>query len=272
MKRIYALAVAGAVSCSTLAQLSDAGEPTLSEAQRAERAAVKQRENEAAEAARAALRPEVTKSPTTFEFGGGTLGKFIDSIREQFGVDLTKIGTVPESMYLVQVPKMQMEGGKAPGGVQNTLSYRNVLALYNQVSDEPNVGIGRWIMKGGNHSVHPDVLMLVPSRTPEGSDYNVRAFAFPTWGKAGDEKLRMVQDVIREQQHMLTALAESGQRRGLTREDAQGEVNYHRATGIMVVQGGKIYVEMASAIIQAAKERADISEIPIPPRPEVENE
>src|SRR5687768_10102054 len=100
MKRIYALAVAGAVSCSAFAQLSDAGEPTLSEVQRAERAAVKQRENEAAEAARAARlkqltsapRPDVTKSPTTFGFGGGNLIEFIDSIREQFGVDLRRIG------------------------------------------------------------------------------------------------------------------------------------------------------------------------------------
>ena len=152
MKRIYALAVAGVVSCCSYGQLSDAGEPTLTDAQRIERAAMKEREDEREKVARAAElqrltsapRPEVPKSPKIFGFGGGSLSDFIDAIRHQFGVDLLHIGTVPASMlYSVQVPKMHMGDG------QGVLSYRTVLGLYNQVSEDPNVGMGRWIMEGG---------------------------------------------------------------------------------------------------------------------------
>jgi hypothetical protein len=207
-----------------------------------------------------APRPDVTKSPTKFGFRGGNLSDFIDSIRVQFGVDLTKIGTVPESMlYTVHVPKMQMGDG------QGVLRYQTVLALYNEVSDDPNVGMGRWIMKGWKPGTpHPDVLLLVPARRAEGATYNVRAFAFLTEGNATDEKLDAIRKVIREQQQMITSLAGSEVWKGLAPEDVQGDFFYHRSTGIIVVGGGKVYVEMASAIIEAAKEGLRNADIVIP--------
>src|SRR5687768_8990974 len=88
------------VAC-VVAQVSDAGAPTLSPVQTKERAATDaarvQRE-ESAKAARVQQLtttsvPEETKRPAEFQFGGGDLSDFIESIKLQFGIDLRKVGT-----------------------------------------------------------------------------------------------------------------------------------------------------------------------------------
>ena len=55
---------------------------------------------------------------------------------------------------------------------------------------------------------------------------------------------------------------------GLTQSDIQGEVNNHSDAEIIVATGGKVFVEMASAIIQAVKDHKDLSDIPIPNKSE----
>src|SRR5689334_13509172 len=80
------------------------------------------------------------KTGEYFEFKGGSLKEFLDEIAAYYGVDLRKIGTIPEGMlYTTQVPKMRM---KRQGD-----DFTVVLNLYNSISEEGARNLGKWIIK-----------------------------------------------------------------------------------------------------------------------------
>lgn len=77
-----------------------------------------------------------------------------------------------------------------------------------------------------------------------------------------------------EKAELQMAIAQ-GTRPGLTRPDIQGTLQHHEETGILVATGGEVYIELVSAIIQAAKETLRMAEIqiaPAPPEPETSSD
>ena len=209
----------------------------------------------------AAAATPTSKTTNEFRFDGGNLKDFLNAIKSEFAVDLEKIGTVPEAMlYSVRVPKMRL----ARGG---QMDFRNVLNLYNQVSDEGDPSLGRWVIKGPLDR-DPELIMLV-ARGPRGDgSFSIRAFSMPNeqnpdWGKMLD----LVRNMIESQQHRILEMVEIGRHPGVTPSDLNGDMHYHNHAGILVVSGGKVYVEMATAIIEAMKEKTRMSDIRIPQAP-----
>ena len=215
------------------------------------------------------------KQPKEFQFGGGPLEAFLKAVKESFEIDLEKIGTVPERMrYSVQVPKMRLKGTMrqvphAPAGTVRTngIHIAQVLDLYNQVSKDGDSNLGRWIVRLTEDG-EPSLIVLVPPRGTSGSEFSVRAFSFQVKTAEQADNLRKVRELIAIERDRLRQVVDEGRQPGLTLADVRGDVNYHSEAGIIVATGGKIFVEMASAIIQAAKDRVEISDIPIPKRTE----
>jgi hypothetical protein len=206
--------------------------------------------------------PNQIKYPSEFQFDGGSLTSFIDAVKSSFGIDLKKVATVPESMYGVRVPKLRL---KAEGEAYRApLSLSQLLSLYNSVSDKGDSSLGRWIMEafdGGG----PQTILLVPSGPRAESSFAVRAFVFPSSNtQEANRIVSVLQETITTQRDML----QRGNRYfGLTDADLRGGVSFHTEAGILVASGGKIYVEMASSIIEAYKEKMSRAEVPIPGKP-----
>jgi hypothetical protein len=198
-----------------------------------------------------------TKYAEKFEFKGGNLKNFLDAIKNTFGVDISELGTVPESMlYSVRVPKMRVgsDGGR--------LVFQNVLNLYNQVSAEGDPSMGTWIIKGPFNK-EPEVLLLVSRATGEAT-LAVKAFAIPDKESGGQEFFNRLHDTISVEANRVWETITSERLRGFTVNDVRGSLNYHPDSGILVVTGGKLYVELAGVIIDALKEKRKTQDITIP--------
>jgi hypothetical protein len=223
-----------------------------------------------------AAKPEVTlKRPAEFQFDGGNLADFVKAVKESFGIDLQQAGTVPYTMlYSVRVPKMRLTEGRVPGNnpdARAKLSFVKVLDLYNQVSRDGDPSMGRWFQRFTDDG-EPSLIMLVPPQGTGASTFSVRAFSFPQKNSAQTKGLQTIQELIAIERDRLAQVIEQGQQPGLTLADIQGEVNNHASAGIIVAKGGRVFVEMASAIIQALIDQArngDI-EIPIPAKKDPE--
>ena len=214
------------------------------------------------------------KSPAEFEFAGGSLADFIKTVKQSFGLDLEQVGTVPQEMLnSVRVPKMRLKGRThKPPGLPRTMTpnvhFAEVLELYNQASSDGDSSLGRWITRLTGDG-EPGLIMLVQPSTRGGeSEFSVRAFSFPQRSPEQAEKLRKVKDLIAEERVGLSQVLMERRQPGLTQADIQGEVNNHSDAEIIVATGGKVFVEMASAIIQAVKDHKDVSDIPIPKKSE----
>jgi len=209
------------------------------------------------------------KSPAEFEFAGGSLADFIKAVKQSFGLDLEQVGTVPhEMLYSVRVPKMRLKGrlhkpGGYPRAVTPNVHFAEVLELYNQASSDGDSSLGRWITRLTGEG-EPSLIMLVQPSTRGGdSEFSVRAFSFPQRSPEQAEKLKKVENLIAIERDRLSRVLMERRQPGLTQSDIQGEVNNHSDAEIIVATGGKVFVEMASAIIQAVKDRKEISDIPI---------
>jgi hypothetical protein len=200
------------------------------------------------------------KTPSEFRFDGGPLAYLVSEMRVAFGVDLAIIGTVPEAMlHSVRVPKLRM------GGEGARLDFRNVLNLYNQISAEGDPSMGRWIIKGKLHE-EPEVIMLVASGPRGESSFKVRAF--PLSKENADENRNLIQQTVEREKSRISAMVDLGLCPGVERSDLQGDMQYHRDSGILVASGGKVYVELATAIVEAFKEKKHMSDISVPTRQE----
>ena len=215
----------------------------------------------------------VMKSPAEFEFPGGSLADFVKAVKESFGLDLEQVGTVPhEMLYSVRVPKMRLKKKLhryigSPKEESPQVHFSEVLDLYNHASKDGDSSLGRWNTQLTSDG-EPSLIMLVQPSTRGESGFSVRAFSFPQRSPDHADKLNKVRDVIQIERDRLSRFVPEGRQPGLTYADIQGEINNHTDAEIIVATGGKVFVEMASAIIQAAKERPESTEIPIPKKPE----
>ena len=187
----------------------------------------------------------VPKNPPEFRFGGGNLNQFLIAIRDAFGVDIQVIGTVPQSMlYSVQVPKMRT------GGEGQRLDFRNVLFLYNQISQDGDPSLGHWIIKG-TIPREPEAIVLTPRQAED--SFAVKAFAIPDPKTRHDDFFEKLFAIIDVQRSELMAKPHPG----LSTSDLEGRLQYHGQAGIIVATGGKVYVELVATVFEALKERAE---------------
>jgi hypothetical protein len=60
------------------------------------------------------------------------------------------------------------------------------------------------------------------------------------------------------------SLRRSGRYVGVSDTDLRGTLDYHKEAEILVASGGKIYVEMATSIIEAYKEKIKMRDLDVP--------
>jgi hypothetical protein len=198
------------------------------------------------------------KHPSKFTFPGGQLNQFVEEIKASFGVDLKAIGTVPERMlYEVHVPKMRM------GGEGQKLDFRNILYLYNSVSEKGDPSLGRWVIEGPIDA-EPQLIMLVPSGAKGGETFAVRAFALPASTEEEGKKIyEQLLEMVEVQRREIGDLIESGQGGGRRIADLQGKMKFHEKAGIVVATGGQTYVELALTIVEAMEQKNATADLPI---------
>ena len=261
--------------------VTDAGSPTsATDRQKEFEAAALAAENAALAAENTARQlaadPGKVKAPKEFVFEGGQLSEFVGKIRDDFGINLHVTATIPASMlHTVWVPKMRLkytppwyfDGGKkvsAPVSPNEGLKFTQPLQLYNQVSAEADAKMGKWLIKEVQDE-EPGLVMLVPPpQKVDDASFQVKAFSVPGWNV---EDVNTITLLIQQESDRLSFRVREGVVTGLSEADIRGDLQYHKEAGILVVTGGRVYAELAGAIIQAAKSKVQLADILVPGRP-----
>lgn len=180
--------------------------------------------------------PKTTPSTNEFfAFSGGRLDKFIEEVRKTYGVDMNAIGSIPHINSL-PIPKMRLK--RLPGQ-----DFTTVLRLYNDLSDESDHSLGKWIIKyqtvNGSNAV--SALMLIPPPPKSANLPAVKAFAVKAMDPTQLDALR--ETIINASFDMAV--------QGPSPGSFAGNLRFHKETGILISTGTPEYVNLASAIITA---------------------
>lgn len=202
--------------------------------------------------------PAAAAAPKEFVFDGGDLPDFVDKLNKTYKVNLFELATIGDQMRRVRVPKMRL----------TTPEFQTVLRLYNSVSDEGDGTMGKWIIKYANpqhlSGDMPNVLVLTPGPASVArSQNNLGVRAFPFRGLS-EEKLNVLREVVeREASELYAHMRQAG---SVDAALIEGNLRYHKNAGILVASGGGMYMEMASAVIEAFRQAEGpppVADIPI---------
>jgi hypothetical protein len=136
-------------------------------------------------------------------------------------------------------------------------SWQGVLLAYNTLSANTDSyeRLGRWVVSPDTHRVgtenHPEaIIFLPPKNAVEGSAVKVKAFSLekPKLRPEDLEDLKTIQELIEQQ------AAELSLKHSEDAQDFEGEIRFHKGTGLLIASGGHQFVEIASTIIEAFKE------------------
>src|SRR5688572_29622582 len=87
--------------------------------------------------------PAPTPSTTEFRFGGGSFHDFTRKLADHFDTNLLEIMDVRgEEAYHLRVPKMRHVFNASP---TDSTDWSKILKLYNQISEEGDGFLGKWI-------------------------------------------------------------------------------------------------------------------------------
>ncbi len=202
--------------------------------------------------------PPAPKHPTEFQWRGGDLRNFIQVINDTFGINLQEIATIPADMLAaVSPPKMHLQ---RPMG---SLRFRQVLDLYNSISDHGDSALGHWIIEESTQSgptPDPSAIVLIrPAATPS-SAFQVKAFPIPLIDQDAQKSFQRIRETV-ENEGMMTGnqLIKSGAIPDY--DQLRGSMNFHPETGIMVIAGPKPYIDLTTAIVEAFREKAQHADL-----------
>jgi len=179
-----------------------------------------------------------------FQFGGGNFDQFMTKLRDEFGKEVYELIEIraPEP-HRIQVPKM-----KVPA-----LDIRSVFITYNRISKEGGGFLGNWIYSptdffSSGKRIYPDTIIFLGPKGGGGDvagGIQVRAFSIR--GLSPDST-KALEDLIRQESRQLQQ--EIAYRSG-DPASAEGRVNIHQATGLLIASGGKTYVDLVSTLMDA---------------------
>jgi hypothetical protein len=190
-----------------------------------------------------------TNAPV-FQFGGGDFNQFMTKLRETFGKDVFELIEVRgEGANRLHVPKMRIRGLR---------DIRQVLLTYNRLSSEGDGFLGEWIFSPplqplpGSPPNEPDTIIFLPPKAG-GSDgtAGILVRAFSILGIT-EEQQGALREVIERESRQLQHEIHS---RGGDVSAADGRVNVHSGTGLLVASGGKTYVELVATVMEAFRDR-----------------
>jgi hypothetical protein len=225
--------------------------------------------------------PKAPQAERSFQFGGGDFNQFITRLREFFGKEVLELVETRGESDRFRVPKMRIPGAT---------DIREVFLTYNQLSREGDGFLGKWIF-----SPQISVSVLAPagyqpvpgvpfSRQPVKYDTELNTIVFLPPKASGvegaggievrafsvrglsEERLKAFEEIINNESARL-------QREIVERAgdifSAAGRLNVHAGTHLLVASGGKMYVELVSAVMEAfptAAEKANMMQVPAVPR------
>ena len=186
--------------------------------------------------------PQVSKR-VDFTFEGGPLDRFVGAVKQQYGVDLQKLGTVPDAALVgVEVPKLRLPSASIHG----------LLKAYNSLSDE-GLPIGKWIIRhDGEGDPHwpdrmvPQFVVFVPPATSS-REIGIRVFNLDAKQNAESKKLN----------EAIAAALELFSREA--RVTPVGNMRHHEETRTFIVVGDKAYIEVASEVVAAFKQSVGVT-------------
>ena len=189
--------------------------------------------------------PAPVPSTTEFRFDGGSFRDFTRKLSDQFTTNFTEVLDVRgEEAYHLRVPKMRQIFSAPPGA-----DWSKVLKLYNQISDEGDGFLGKWIFTpstpwtDGARYLPPQTLIFLPPRPAAGEAGAVQVRAFPIRNMPRD-RLNQLRDVI-EIESQRSSRSEPSLSLG------HGRLNVHEGSELLVAVGSKAYVDLVQTVVEA---------------------
>jgi hypothetical protein len=193
--------------------------------------------------------PEVATNGPVFYFPGGTPREFMQAVDKCYQVDWLSIARIPEEMESVQLPTLRVPrypDGRAPSGLPEV---RDLVRLYNSLAGrEPK--FGTLLLEGD--STKPSAVMLVPSEAGDPIRSQVRVKAFPIQGIHRPDWKKLEKDIDSAREEAVNY--GNIRRKGIaTARLFEGQVSFHKDTGLLVAVGSEPYLEMVESIVAAHK-------------------
>jgi len=187
-----------------------------------------------------------------FRFDGGGFLDFTRKLAEQFGSNFLDVLEVRgEEAYRLQIPKMRHTYLRLPAE-----DWSSVLKLFNQISDEGNGFLGKWIFTPPNAGwvvggQLPQTLIFMPPRPVTGDAAAIQVRAFSIRG-IPREALGKLTEIIEQESQRLQMDIETGRLpAGRDLFLAQGRLSLHEGSNVLVAAGGRTYVELVKSVVDA---------------------
>jgi hypothetical protein len=201
--------------------------------------------------------------PRLFQFAGGDFNQFLTKLRSDFGKEVYEMIEIRGDAGRIRVPKMKLSATMRDTFFANAhelaIDIREVLASYNRISNEGDGFLGKWIYSPAaisivNYGRQPETIIFLPPKGG-GSDgtAGIQVRAFSIRGMSPDAT-KALEDLIRQESRQLQQ--EIVERSG-DPASAEGRVNIHQGTALLIASGGKTYVDLVSTLMDAfvTKER-----------------
>lgn len=197
-------------------------------------------------------------SKEEFRFDGGSFRDFIRKLEQQFGTNFVDILDVRgEEADRLRIPKMKH---RFSGQIAHT-DWTRVLTLYNQLSEEGNGSLGKWIFSPqtprfvsdgtGTYALPPETLVFAPPRPAAGVEGAIKVRAFPIRGMPKDRLGQLTEIIEQESRRMQDEIASGRLPAGQDISLAQGRLSLHQGSDLLIAVGGKAYVELVQTVVDA---------------------
>jgi hypothetical protein len=159
----------------------------------------------------------------------------------------------------LRIPKMKL---KFYSDIDSS-DWTKVLKLYNQISEEGNSFVGKWIFTpekprfvhdtGVNspRALAPQTLIFVPPRPAGGVEGAIKVRAFPIRGMPKDRLEQLTGIIEQESRRMQEDIASGRLPAGQDISLAQGRLSLHQGSDLLIAVGGQAYVELVNTVVDA---------------------
>jgi hypothetical protein len=201
-----------------------------------------------------------TNAPSKeFRFDGGSLRDFTRKLGQQFGSNFLEMLVIrDEDADRLQIPKIK---NRFLGSDMASTDWTRVLKLYNQISEEGNGSMGKWIFSpegprwvsdGTNtFALPPETLVFVPPQPAGGVGGAIKVRAFPIRGMPKDRLVELQGIIEQESRRMQEDIASGRLPAGQDISLAQGRLSMHQGSELLIAVGGQSYVELVQAVVDA---------------------
>jgi hypothetical protein len=203
---------------------------------------------------------DTANAPSTneFRFDGGFFRDFTRKLGQQFGTNFLDILDVRgEEAARLPIPKMKHKYY----GQWDHIDWSRILKLYNQISEEGNGFLGKWIFTPTqprfvgdgtvSRALPPETLIFMPPQPAGGVEGAIKVRAFPIRGMPSERLKKLTEIIEQESRRMQQDIASGQLPAGQDIALAQGRLSLHEGSDLLIAVGGKAYVELVNTVVDA---------------------